>query len=198
MLIFDIETGPLDEDTVLAAAGDFVQPPHPGEFDPGSVKIGNLKDQAKIEAKIAEARASHETAVAQHAQTVEQARQAWVAEQIDRAPLSPITGRVLAIGYWSATRIVLWQAVLRRLRLRLRGLIVGTSSTWQELTTWSLSRLGRRMILRSARRISAPSLKRLRFAALRSAISSTALRSIASLSRELLLTLDISGRGLGE
>lgn len=60
MLCFDIETCPLSEEVVLAAAGEFIPPPHPGEFDPGSVKLGNLKDQAKIEAKIAEARAAHE------------------------------------------------------------------------------------------------------------------------------------------
>ena len=104
MLCFDIETCPLSEEVVLAAAGEFIPPPHPGEFDAGSVKLGNLKDQAKIEAKIAEARAAHEAAVSQHAQAVEQSRQSWVAEQMDRAPLSPITGRVLAIGYWSATK----------------------------------------------------------------------------------------------
>lgn len=104
MLIFDIETEGLDEATVLASAGEFQTPPHPGVFDASAVKTGNLKDQFKIDAKIAEARAAHESAVAAYERTVEQARQTWVAEALDKAPLSPVTGRVLAIGYHSAVK----------------------------------------------------------------------------------------------
>jgi len=65
MILFDIETGPLPGEEIA------------GQFDPDSVKLGNLKDQEKIDAKI------------------ESAREAF----IERAALSPLTGRVLAIGW---------------------------------------------------------------------------------------------------
>ena len=50
------------------------------EFDPAEVKVGNLKDAEKIAAKIAEAKANH------------------LADFTEKAALSPVTGRVLAIG----------------------------------------------------------------------------------------------------
>lgn len=65
MIVFDIETGPLAEEEIIE------------RFDPSSVKTGNLKDPAKVEAKI------------------EGARQKF----LDDAALSPLTGQVLAIGY---------------------------------------------------------------------------------------------------
>jgi len=74
MIIFDIETGGLPDDQLKALI-----PP----FDEAEVKCGNLKDPDKIAAKIAEARAEHER------------------QFIERAALSAITGRVLAVGYHS-------------------------------------------------------------------------------------------------
>lgn len=71
MIIFDIETMPLDDATLQSLC-----PP----FDPASVKVGNLKDQAKIDAKIEAARTEHESSF------------------IERAALDATTGRVLAIG----------------------------------------------------------------------------------------------------
>jgi DNA polymerase elongation subunit (family B) len=70
-LIFDIETGPLDEAELKA-----IMPP----FDPTAVKCGNIKDPEKIAAKLAEAELAHKR------------------DFIDRAALDPLTGRVLAIG----------------------------------------------------------------------------------------------------
>ncbi|HZR17850.1 MAG TPA: ribonuclease H-like domain-containing protein [Verrucomicrobiae bacterium] len=70
-LIFDIETGPLDD---LETSGMMTP------FDPAGVKCGNLKDPEKIAAKLAEAEAAH-----RH-------------EFVERAALDPLTGRVLAIG----------------------------------------------------------------------------------------------------
>ena len=70
-LIFDIETGPLPENELLA-----MMP----AFDPADVKSGNLKDPAKIAEKIAEAEANHRR------------------DFIGRAALDPLTGRVVAIG----------------------------------------------------------------------------------------------------
>jgi hypothetical protein len=70
-IVFDIETGPLPE-TELA---ELVPP-----FDPAEVKTGNLKDPAKVAAKIAEVEAAQRR------------------EFFDKAALDPLTGRVLAIG----------------------------------------------------------------------------------------------------
>lgn len=103
MLIFDIETGPLDLETIKKFAPAFQPPPHPGEFDPAAVKLGNLKDEARIKAKIDEARAAHQAAVAGYDVQVRHAEAEHVASALDRAPLSPVTGQVLAIGCWSAT-----------------------------------------------------------------------------------------------
>jgi predicted PolB exonuclease-like 3'-5' exonuclease len=74
MIYFDIETGPLPEDQLVA-----LMPP----FDPGEVKTGNIKDPDKIAAKIAEAKANHKR------------------QFLEDAALDPITGRVVAIGVWS-------------------------------------------------------------------------------------------------
>ena len=74
-LIFDIETGPLDESElkrILPA------------FDPASVKHGNTKDEAKKTAQIEAARAEHER------------------KFIDRAALSALTGHVVTVGYQAA------------------------------------------------------------------------------------------------
>ena len=73
MIVFDIKTGPLPRAQLLAAM------PH---FDTSEVKVGDLKDPEKIAAKVAEAEPNHEAAF------------------IDRAALSPITGSIIAIGYY--------------------------------------------------------------------------------------------------
>ncbi len=99
MIVFDIETGPLPEDVVLANASPFEPLPHPGQFDPDSVKLGNIKDQAKIDAKIAEKRAEHEKAVADHEAKNTAEHSAWKKSAISRAALSAFTGQVLAIGF---------------------------------------------------------------------------------------------------
>lgn len=62
--VFDIETAPLPEAEILPLAPEFVAP-------------SNYKDQAKIDAYIA------------------QAKYDW----LDKTALSPVTGRVVAIGY---------------------------------------------------------------------------------------------------
>jgi len=69
--IYDIETGGLPEDQIRS----IVKP-----FDPKDVKHGNIKDPDKILAKIDEARNNYYTDI------------------LDRAALSALTGRVLAIG----------------------------------------------------------------------------------------------------
>lgn len=103
MLIFDIETGPLPLDELMALCPPFDESPfQPSEFDPASVKIGNLKDPGKIADKIAEARQWHEAEQARLPATLEAARAAHAAEFVGRAALSPRTGRVEAIGLMSS------------------------------------------------------------------------------------------------
>lgn len=104
MIVWDIETAPLPIDQLQQIyqpldVDSLGQPP--GEFDPSSVKTGNMKDQAKIEAKIAEAREKHEQDRVGWAAKVEQAKADHWTKFIDRAALDPTTGRVLAIGFKS-------------------------------------------------------------------------------------------------
>lgn len=105
MLIFDIETSARSEAELRPLCPPFdpasVDGLALGEFDPQSVKLGNLKDAAKIEAKIAEARAAHEAAAANAPQILAAAEAAHWQSFVNRAALSPVTGQVLAIGYWS-------------------------------------------------------------------------------------------------
>lgn len=102
MIVFDIETGPLPWHEIEKIVDPFDEEkavPHPGEFDPASVKCGNLKDREKIEAKIAECRAAHEIAATSVAQSRAAARNKYVADCMDRAPLDATIGCVKAIGY---------------------------------------------------------------------------------------------------
>lgn len=70
-IYFDIETGGLPEEELLA-----IMPP----FDPDDVKLGNIKDPLKVQAKIDLAREKHKR------------------DFIERAALCPLTGRVMAVG----------------------------------------------------------------------------------------------------
>lgn len=103
MLIFDCETGPLPEEQLRELLPPFdestVEGLVTGEFDPSSVKVGNLKDQAKIAEKIEQARAAHETAKANSGKIIADAKASHWTEFVARAALSAVTGRVLAIGY---------------------------------------------------------------------------------------------------
>jgi hypothetical protein len=89
MIAFDIETGPLPDEQLKAIFQPPPPPPHPGEFDAGAVKLGNLKDAAKIAEKIESAKAAHESAVASHAADVARATEsAWSARFNTRARAS--------------------------------------------------------------------------------------------------------------
>ena len=98
MLVFDIETGPLPEDTLRDIMPPFEPPPSPGEFDESTVKLGNLKDEAKIADKISAARVAHNIAVTKHEANVAAAEADHWQQFVDEAALSPLTGRILAIG----------------------------------------------------------------------------------------------------
>lgn len=104
MLIFDLESAGLPLEDIKRTAKPFSAPPAPGVFDPSAVKVGNLKDEAKIREKIDAARRDHEAAVASHATDCQRAEAAYWQGLVDKAPLSPVTGRVVAIGCWSAAK----------------------------------------------------------------------------------------------
>lgn len=72
MVVFDCETSPNEQ-----KARELMP-----VFDEADIKLGNLKDEAKIKEKIAEARASHESN--------------WM----DKAALRPELAEILAIGYY--------------------------------------------------------------------------------------------------
>lgn len=99
MLLFDIETGALPDDQLRHLFTPPEPPPHPGEFDPKSVKLGNLKDQAKIDAKIEAAKKDHDAAVAGYGQACEDLRKSSFDSFRADAALDAATGRILAIGF---------------------------------------------------------------------------------------------------
>lgn len=104
-VVFDIETGPKDlaELKAILPGFDRSSVKHPGEFDPSSVKCGNIggPTSEKGLAKISEARAKHATEVADFDANIKQAEANYWLEHESRAALSAATGRILAIGYKS-------------------------------------------------------------------------------------------------
>ena len=103
MIVFDIETGPLPWGILKDRIPPFDEEkavPHPGDFDPMAVAIGNLKDQAKIDAKIDEARGKHALELKQLAHRRAAARNEHVARYTEKAALSATTGCIKAIGVW--------------------------------------------------------------------------------------------------
>lgn len=102
-IVFDIETGPLPAAELWKVVPPFdpsTLKPFP-PFDESSVKVGNLKDAAKIAEKIEQARAQHAVDAVNHAKDNLAAEGLYVAEVMNKAALSAMTGRVLAIGYYS-------------------------------------------------------------------------------------------------
>lgn len=98
MIVFDIETGPIQDDELQSMMPPVEMPEHPGVFNPDAVRVGNLKDSTKILEKIAKAREDHEAAVARYDQDCELAKAAAWDKFKSGAALSPITGKVLAVG----------------------------------------------------------------------------------------------------
>ena len=100
MLVFDIETGPLPDEELATIVEPFDEAsvPHPGEFCESAVKLGNIKDPAKVAERIAAAREAHAQDCANHSANVAAAREAYWRGIRNKAALSPATGRVIAIG----------------------------------------------------------------------------------------------------
>ncbi|MCD0459144.1 ribonuclease H-like domain-containing protein [Roseiconus lacunae] len=102
MIVFDIETDSLPLEEIQSVLPPFdpssIGPP-PGEFDPDSVKTGNTKDQAKIDAKIEAAREKHVADIAGYERKQATAETNHWNDVVSKAALSAVTGRVCAIGY---------------------------------------------------------------------------------------------------
>ena len=101
VIVFDIETGPQPESKLFANVDPFVAPEPLADFDPSTVKTGNLKDPVKIEAKVEAERSKHQAEVDNYGAKCKQDEADWRASTIERAPLDPLVGQVLAIGYKS-------------------------------------------------------------------------------------------------
>jgi hypothetical protein len=98
-LVFDIETGPQPDERLLQLFAEQYQPlAAPLPFDPAAVKLGNLKDAAKIAEKIAAAKLASETEHANYADNEAKRREAAWLEFKGRAALDAVTGCVLAVG----------------------------------------------------------------------------------------------------
>lgn len=102
-VVFDIETEPLPDDDLMRVCEPFNpnSVPHPGLFDPDSVKLGNVKDSIKRAEKIHAAQKAHAELVANYDSNLAAAEQAHWREIRDKAALDATTGRVCAIGYKS-------------------------------------------------------------------------------------------------
>lgn len=95
---WDIETGPEADDIVRQFTKPFPTFVEPAPFDPKKVKLGNRKDPAAIDQYIAEAKVKHAEAAAAEKAEYEAKRAEHYQKALDNAALSPLTGRILAIG----------------------------------------------------------------------------------------------------
>jgi hypothetical protein len=107
-LVFDFETGPQDDEPLKLMLPEFVPDDPPGLFDESLVKVGNLKDPAKIKDKMDKAREEHAASVANYSSDVAKARASHWDDFKSKAALSASTGRLVAIGllYPSGTAII--------------------------------------------------------------------------------------------
>lgn len=108
-VVFDIETEPLPDDQLARVCDPFdpASMPHPGLFDPDSVKLGNVKDPAKRAKKIQEAQKAHAEAVANYDRDLANAESNHWQEIRDKAALDAVTGRVCAIGYLADSKEII-------------------------------------------------------------------------------------------
>jgi hypothetical protein len=103
MIVFDIETGALPLNRLKEICDPFDPGSlgsHPGEFDPKSVKLGNIKDQAKIDQKIEDCRLKHLEAVAEYERKAKTGESDYWANIEGTAAFSAMKAEVLAIGYF--------------------------------------------------------------------------------------------------
>jgi hypothetical protein len=103
VIAFDIETGPLpwgELGLIVPKFDAMKEIPDPPPFDRSLVKTGNAKKPELIEEKINAAWKAHEEEVATITTRRSEAQIAYINRAKESAPLSPLTGRVLAIGLY--------------------------------------------------------------------------------------------------
>lgn len=103
MVVFDIETGALPLEKLKEICDPFDVASlgvHPGGFDPKSVKLGNIKDQAKIDEKIEACRVKHQEAVADFEKKMKTGEADYWSNLQSTAAFSAMRAEVLAIGYY--------------------------------------------------------------------------------------------------
>lgn len=111
---WDIETGPLPDELLRKVVDPFdpnVNCPHPGKFDPSSVKLGRLGEEKAAE-KIEQARQAHADAVKEHSKNVESACENYWQDILKKAALSATTGYVCAVGvseYKTGSKLIVWE-----------------------------------------------------------------------------------------
>jgi len=98
--VFDIETEPLPDDQLAKLLPEFDESKYPllGQFDPKSVRYGNVKDEEKRAAKLEDERVKHEAAREAASEARKAAKENHFTDFRAKAALSPVTGRVLVIG----------------------------------------------------------------------------------------------------
>jgi len=100
MIVFDIETGPLPDEELQKLLPDFDETPFlVGEFDESSVKLGNMKDPAKIKEKIDAARSVHQEKAANAERAIADGKAAHWQDFKGKAALNPATGYVICVQY---------------------------------------------------------------------------------------------------
>lgn len=104
-IVFDIENGPLPLDQIKTILGEFdpttTVGSRPDAFDQSAVKVGNLKDPAKIAEKVEAARAAHAERVANYDRDLADATDRYWVDVVSKAALDPTISSVVAIGYKS-------------------------------------------------------------------------------------------------
>jgi len=99
MITFDIETQPLPDARLKEVCPPFDAAKFQlGEFDPKSVKIGNMRDPEKIKEKIDKMEEEHQAKLASLSEDLDKAQQDHFAAFKEKATLSAAYSSVLAIG----------------------------------------------------------------------------------------------------
>lgn len=104
-LVWDIETKPFSDVVLEEFFESKLGPcPEPQPFDPANVKHGRTKDEEKRAANEAAALEKHVLSQKKLVADWEKATENELEKFRNDAALSPVTGYVLAIGYWACDR----------------------------------------------------------------------------------------------
>lgn len=99
MTVFEVFTGPLELEIVLPMIEPYPPFATPAPFDAGWVKLGQLKDPAKIREKIDTAQQKYEEECRNAYPKWERDKAAYEEKELDKAGKSALTGQILAVGY---------------------------------------------------------------------------------------------------